>query len=222
MTQIDMSAGEYFQTLGLDVWDAWSFFKLLDKDSGGAVEVEEFLMGCLRLRGQATAMDVGKIINDQTWLIKNQGILATLIILYQFVFFILGVVSCVCILSLHVRKIPRLHRSGIEADQRTVVSADRTVCNRWQSNFTWRGILFVFFFFFSFFISILLSCGGLNANDNDNHRNNNENKNTNTSNNSSNNNSNNNNENKQQQKRNHEYNRRHAIATNECTEGGRR
>eukprot|EP00434_Breviolum_minutum_P040405 symbB.v1.2.035903.t1/scaffold4944.1/size47168/8 len=68
-----MSAGEYFQTLGLDVWDAWSFFKLLDKDSGGAVEVEEFLMGCLRLRGQATAMDVGKIINDQTWLIKNQG-----------------------------------------------------------------------------------------------------------------------------------------------------
>jgi len=49
------------------------FFKLLDKDSGGAVEVEEFLMGCLRLRGQATAMDVGKIINDQTWLIKNQG-----------------------------------------------------------------------------------------------------------------------------------------------------
>eukprot|EP00439_Symbiodinium_sp_Y106_P040246 s387_g4.t3 len=64
---------EYFQTLGLDVWDAWSFFKLLDKDSGGAVEIEEFLMGCLRLRGQATAMDVGKIINDQQWLMKTQG-----------------------------------------------------------------------------------------------------------------------------------------------------
>ena len=28
------------------VWDAWTFFKLLDMDSGGAVEVEEFLMGC--------------------------------------------------------------------------------------------------------------------------------------------------------------------------------
>ncbi|CAE7517566.1 Cacna1i [Symbiodinium natans] len=64
---------EYFQTLGLDVWDAWSFFKLLDKDAGGAVEIEEFLMGCLRLRGQATAMDVGKIINDQQWLMKTQG-----------------------------------------------------------------------------------------------------------------------------------------------------
>ena len=26
---------------GLDVWDAWSFFKLLDEDGGGEVEVEE-------------------------------------------------------------------------------------------------------------------------------------------------------------------------------------
>ena len=25
---------EYFETLGLDVWDAWSFFKLLDLDAG--------------------------------------------------------------------------------------------------------------------------------------------------------------------------------------------
>lgn len=26
---------------GLDVWDAWSFFKLLDLDAGGSVEIEE-------------------------------------------------------------------------------------------------------------------------------------------------------------------------------------
>lgn len=63
---------EYFATLGLDVWDAWSFFKLLDADAGGSVEIEEFLMGCLRLRGQATAIDVGKILQDQDFLIKNQ------------------------------------------------------------------------------------------------------------------------------------------------------
>lgn len=30
---------EYFATLGLDVWDAWSFFKLLDLDAGGSVEI---------------------------------------------------------------------------------------------------------------------------------------------------------------------------------------
>eukprot|EP00913_Durusdinium_trenchii_P009524 g8952.t1 len=32
---------EYFEALGLDVWDAWSFFKLLDDDGGGSVEIED-------------------------------------------------------------------------------------------------------------------------------------------------------------------------------------
>ena len=63
----------YLETLGLDVWDAWSFFKLLDTDGGGAIEIEEFFMGCLRFRGQASAMDMGKVIQDQTWLINSQG-----------------------------------------------------------------------------------------------------------------------------------------------------
>ena len=52
---------------------AWSFFKLLDLDSGGAVEIEEFLMGCLRLRGSARAIDIAKLIHDQAWLLKNQS-----------------------------------------------------------------------------------------------------------------------------------------------------
>eukprot|EP00435_Cladocopium_sp_Y103_P041521 s66_g11.t1 len=55
------------------VWDAWSFFKLLDRDGGGSVEIEEFLKGCLRFRGQARAIDIGQLIHDQEWLIKNQG-----------------------------------------------------------------------------------------------------------------------------------------------------
>lgn len=64
---------EYFESLNLDVWDAWSFFKLLDLDQGGAVSVDEFLMGCLRFRGAARAMDVGKLLHDQNWLIKAQS-----------------------------------------------------------------------------------------------------------------------------------------------------
>lgn len=64
---------EYFESLGLDISDAWSFFKLLDMDGGGAVEIEEFLMGCLRLRGNARAMDIAKLMFDQNWLIKSQG-----------------------------------------------------------------------------------------------------------------------------------------------------
>ncbi|CAJ1400977.1 unnamed protein product [Effrenium voratum] len=63
----------YFESIDLDVWDAWTFFKLLDMDSGGAVEVEEFLMGCLRLRGNAKAMDIAKLCHDQTWLIREQA-----------------------------------------------------------------------------------------------------------------------------------------------------
>ncbi|CAK9060288.1 Uncharacterized protein SCF082_LOCUS31783, partial [Durusdinium trenchii] len=64
---------EYFEALGLDVWDAWSFFKLLDDDGGGSVEIEEFFMGCLRFRGPARSMDLGRVIQDQKWLINNQG-----------------------------------------------------------------------------------------------------------------------------------------------------
>ena len=30
----------YFETLGINVYDAWSFFKLLDEDGGGSVEPE--------------------------------------------------------------------------------------------------------------------------------------------------------------------------------------
>lgn len=63
----------YFELLGLDVWDAWSFFKLLDLDDSGDVAVEEFLMGCLRTRGYAKGIDVGKLIHDQNWLMRNQG-----------------------------------------------------------------------------------------------------------------------------------------------------
>ncbi|CAJ1342823.1 unnamed protein product [Effrenium voratum] len=64
---------EYFQTIGLDVLDAWSLFKLLDLDAGGSISIEEFFTGCLRLRGNAKAMDIAKVIHDQTWLVKNQG-----------------------------------------------------------------------------------------------------------------------------------------------------
>eukprot|EP00434_Breviolum_minutum_P011077 symbB.v1.2.009774.t1/scaffold630.1/size178988/3 len=63
----------YFEVLGLDVWDAWSFFKLLDLDQRGDVEIEQFLMGCLRLRGNAKSIDLCKLIHDQAWLLKQQS-----------------------------------------------------------------------------------------------------------------------------------------------------
>lgn len=119
--------GEYFQTLGLDVWDAWTFFKLLDKDNGGAVEVEEFLMGCLRLRGQASAMDVGRIINDQTWLIKTQGTLMANSF-FQALCASLGSLSRVPFLFSicdFMRQVPRLHGGGTETDKGTTLCPHR-------------------------------------------------------------------------------------------------
>lgn len=54
----------YFESLGLDISDAWGLFKLLDVDESHQVELEEFVEGCLRLRGEAKAMDVAKISYD--------------------------------------------------------------------------------------------------------------------------------------------------------------
>ena len=51
------------------------------------VEVEEFLMGCLRLRGPATAIDMGKVIRDQNWLVQTVGSLACF---FYFIFFFRG------------------------------------------------------------------------------------------------------------------------------------
>lgn len=48
------------------------------------VEVEEFLMGCLRLRGPATAIDMGKVIRDQNWLVQTVGSLACFLFLFFF------------------------------------------------------------------------------------------------------------------------------------------
>lgn len=47
-----------------------------------------------------------------------------------------------------MRKVPRLHRSGIEADQRTVVSADRTELQPMAIEFYMAGHFVRFFFQF--------------------------------------------------------------------------
>lgn len=67
------SVTTYFEALELDVHDAWTFFKLLDTDGGAAIEIEEFLMGCLRLRGPARALDLAKMQHEQNWMSQQLG-----------------------------------------------------------------------------------------------------------------------------------------------------
>jgi len=42
----------------LDITDAVAFFRLLDVDMSGSVDIEEFVMGCLRLRGTSNRIDM--------------------------------------------------------------------------------------------------------------------------------------------------------------------
>jgi len=63
---------DYFEMLELDVRDAWTFFKLLDQDGGSAIDLDEFLWGCMHLRGNAKALDLARLQHDHMWLLRKQ------------------------------------------------------------------------------------------------------------------------------------------------------
>jgi len=52
----------FFQSLELEVAEARRLFRLLDIDSTGSVDAEEFVLGCLCLKGSAKAMDVAALL----------------------------------------------------------------------------------------------------------------------------------------------------------------
>jgi len=54
----------YFATQQLDTSDARELFNLLDVDQNECVKVEEFVMGCMRLRGQAKSSDVATLLRE--------------------------------------------------------------------------------------------------------------------------------------------------------------
>eukprot|EP00929_Paragymnodinium_shiwhaense_P034650 TRINITY_DN1881_c0_g2_i4.p1 TRINITY_DN1881_c0_g2~~TRINITY_DN1881_c0_g2_i4.p1 ORF type:complete len:723 (+),score=152.18 TRINITY_DN1881_c0_g2_i4:94-2262(+) len=55
------SVREYFAMLELDTSDAWTLFRLLDVDHSGCIDVEEFVDGCLRLKGTARSIDLARL-----------------------------------------------------------------------------------------------------------------------------------------------------------------
>lgn len=52
----------YMSTYGLDVSDMSAMFRILDADNTGAIDMEEWLIGCLRLKGQAKCLDVMRLV----------------------------------------------------------------------------------------------------------------------------------------------------------------
>merc|ERR1719461_2645830 len=55
---------EFFKAIDIDRSEATGLFHLLDLDQGGTVDAEEFLSGCLRLRGPAKALDLAVLISQ--------------------------------------------------------------------------------------------------------------------------------------------------------------
>merc|ERR1712194_262128 len=52
----------FFQALELDVSQARALFQLLDADHSNQVGLDEFLDGCMRLKGQAKSIDVNMLM----------------------------------------------------------------------------------------------------------------------------------------------------------------
>mmetsp|Transcript_3285 Transcript_3285/g.9302 ORF Transcript_3285/g.9302 Transcript_3285/m.9302 type:complete len:559 (-) Transcript_3285:138-1814(-) len=58
----------YFNALTLEVRDARKLFKLLDYDQSGTIDVDEFLTGCMRLRGGSRAFDQAVMQMEIQWM----------------------------------------------------------------------------------------------------------------------------------------------------------
>jgi Ca2+-binding EF-hand superfamily protein len=61
----------FFDTLDIQASDAWALFKLLDADGGGTIDADEFVSGCIRLRGDAKAVHMEKLNHEMRWLMDQ-------------------------------------------------------------------------------------------------------------------------------------------------------
>lgn len=60
----------YLRTLEIDVSQVRTLFTLLDVDNTGEVDIDEFVGGCMRLRGGATSMDLAVLKYQVEWILK--------------------------------------------------------------------------------------------------------------------------------------------------------
>mmetsp|Transcript_68135 Transcript_68135/g.205779 ORF Transcript_68135/g.205779 Transcript_68135/m.205779 type:complete len:400 (-) Transcript_68135:194-1393(-) len=64
----DERAVAFFKAIKLDASQARTLFTLLDVDQSGYVDVEEFLMGCEKLQGEARSLDIAVMQYEIRWL----------------------------------------------------------------------------------------------------------------------------------------------------------
>lgn len=55
----------FFQVLDIDVNDAWTLFTLMSPGNDGTLNADEFIEGCMRLKGAAKKIDVAVMMREQ-------------------------------------------------------------------------------------------------------------------------------------------------------------
>merc|ERR1712008_582557 len=61
----------YLNTIGVDVTEAKGLFTLLDDDGSGAISIDEFVTGFLRLKGSAKAVDMVTLMYENRKISKQ-------------------------------------------------------------------------------------------------------------------------------------------------------
>jgi len=60
-----------FSYLGLEVWDAMNLFEALDIDGSRQLDIEEFVQGCMQLRGQAKTVDMVTLMRENERIMRS-------------------------------------------------------------------------------------------------------------------------------------------------------
>jgi hypothetical protein len=69
----DENMRNFLQVLEIEFDDAWSLFRMLDKDGGGSVDATEFVDGCLRLKGVAKCMKLEQLTYEHKWFANSMS-----------------------------------------------------------------------------------------------------------------------------------------------------
>lgn len=63
----------FLSTLELDITQVRTLLTLLDRDQNGEVDIEEFITGCLRLKGGAKSLDMAILQFQVEWILHNMA-----------------------------------------------------------------------------------------------------------------------------------------------------